>query len=225
MVRLASFNPAVSGPVDRQRKGLLAKVHMAPKALGMLDDDYRELLRRLTGRSSAKDCTNRELEAVVGEFVRMGFSATAVSAPRRPRAASPVANKARAMWISLHQLAAIDDPSESALEAFGRRQLGVDRLQWADERQGFRLIEALKAMAERHGWDQRTPARATMAERIRLLKDRLVGAQLAKLDALGATLDGPIVGARDGWTIAQLEGAARELAIRLHDLEAHARPN
>ena len=56
--------------------------------------------------------------------------------------------------VSLHQLGVVRDPSEGALESFGRRQLGVDRLQWADEGQAYRLIEALKAMAERAGWKQ-----------------------------------------------------------------------
>ena len=44
--------------------------------------------------------------------------------------------------------------SESALEAFAARQLHVDRLQWADQAQVYKLIEALKAMAERAGWSQ-----------------------------------------------------------------------
>lgn len=220
MVRLASFNPAVAAPIDRERRGLLAKVHMAPKALGMLDDDYRELLRRVTGATSAKDCRNDQLEAVVAEFERMGFRSTAAPKPRAPVATSAVARKARAMWLSLHQLGAVSDPSEAALEAFGRRQFGVDRLCWADEREGFRLIEALKGMAERHGWDQRVPSRMPQPARIRLLKDRLVGAQLVALGELGVMPKGPIMAARDGWSVAQLESAARELALQLRDVKA-----
>lgn len=102
------------------------------------------------------------------------------------------------MWISLHQLGAIDDASEAALEAFGRRQLGVDRLQWADEREGFRLVEALKAIADRNGWDQHVPSRMATPARIRLLKDRLVGAQLARLAAMGQSPDGLIAAVRAG---------------------------
>ena len=74
--------------------------------------------------------------------------------------------------VSLHQLGVVRDPSEGALESFGRRQLGVDRLQWADEGQAYRLIEALKAMAERAGWDQNT-AGLEPAEAVAVLKDRL----------------------------------------------------
>ncbi|MBH0619352.1 regulatory protein GemA, partial [Salmonella enterica] len=160
MVRLASFNPAVPAAKDGRRRALLAKVHMAPKALGMLEEDYRHLLHRITGKSSAKDCNLGQLDDVVREFERLGFkSSAAAPRPRKARADHPVAAKARALWVSLHHLDAIDDPSEDALETFGKRQLGVDRLQWADQSEGYRLIEALKAMAERHGWSQAVPSR------------------------------------------------------------------
>lgn len=58
------------------------------------------------------------------------------------------------MWISLHQLGVVRNAEETALEAFAARQLHVERLQWADQGQVYKLIEALKAMAERAGWSQ-----------------------------------------------------------------------
>src|SRR3546814_16890334 len=51
-------------------------------------------------------------------------------------------------------LGVVRDPSESALEAFAARQLNVEQLQWADQGRVYKLIEALKAMAERAGWSQ-----------------------------------------------------------------------
>lgn len=202
-----------------QRRMLLAKVHIGRKAIGIAEDDYRALLVRITGARSAKDCDAGQLVQVLAEFERMGFhSGPAVT--RRAPAGSAVARKARAMWISLYQLGAITDPSEKALEAFGRRQLHVDRLQWADERQGFRLIEALKAIADRNGWDQAVPARVPSAERIRVLKDRLVAAQLARLAAAGAAASGPIAADRADWSTKRLESAAAELAARIRDASA-----
>lgn len=131
MLRLVADNSAPPAGADRHRRALLGKVHIAAKTLAMHDEDYRTLLRRVAGVDSAKDCTVRQLGDVVAEFERLGFKASRSPASRQ-RATHPVAAKARALWISLHQLGAIDDPSEAALEAFGRRQLGVDRLQWAD---------------------------------------------------------------------------------------------
>lgn len=201
-------------PVDDERRAMLAKVHIARKALAILDDDYRALMERLTGRRSAKDCDDHQLAILIAEFERMGWR-TSGGKTRRAVGGSQTVRKARAMWISLYQLGAIEDGSDAALDAFGRRQLRVDRLAWADEREGFRLIEALKAMADRNGWDQRVPSRLATVDRIRLLKDRLVGAQLAKLEAAGVIVTGPLVADRAEWSAKRLESAAAELAGRL----------
>jgi hypothetical protein len=202
----------------------MATVHIARKQLGMVEEDYRAMLQRITGLGSAKDCNDRQLGAVMAELERMGFRSPARTAVQRSPATGGVARKARAMWISLGQLGAIDDPSEARLEAFGKRQLGVERLQWADERQGFRLIEALKAMANRHGWDQSVSSRLPGRERIRILKDRLISAQLARLAAAGVVVTGPLAADRDGWSDKRLQGAAAELAIRIRDLKASHDP-
>lgn len=163
-----------------ERKRLLGAVHMGAKALGMAEDDYRAMLVRVTGKASAGQCNVAQLRLVLNELQRMGFHN-----PRRDRvkrAAHPVAKKARALWLGLYALGAIDDPSERALEVLGKKQLGVDRLHWADQSQSAPLIEALKGMAERHGWDQRLPPKLTSEQRGRLLTERLVARLLEKLN-------------------------------------------
>ncbi|WEK38661.1 MAG: regulatory protein GemA [Candidatus Brevundimonas colombiensis] len=141
-------------------RAAIAKVKIAAKELGLDDDTYRAMLARITGQSSAAHCSEAQLARVLDEMKAKGWKPRIVQGGRKgPRskvqpAQSRMAKKARAMWISLHQLGAVRDPRESALEAFGRRQLGVDKLVWADEGQAYRLIEALKAMAERAGWGQ-----------------------------------------------------------------------
>ena len=142
-------------------RAALIRVQIARRELRLDDGTYRAMLERLTGRTSSADCTEAQLDAVVAEMKAKGWkpkaaaSKPAAKAPhRRKVASSPMARKARAMWISLYQLGAVRDPSERALERFGRRQLGVDRLEWADQGDAYRLIEALKAMAERAGWSQ-----------------------------------------------------------------------
>ncbi|WP_052730444.1 gp16 family protein [Sphingomonas sp. SRS2] len=169
MAKIRSHNTSVAP----DRRALLGKVHLASKALGLDDDDYRAVLERITGKRSAGQCDAGQLVAIVAEFERLGFRSQVRATTRPGPASHPIARKARAMWISLHQLGAINDPSERALEAFCKRQVGVDRLHWANHAQGFRLIEALKAMAERHGWHQDVPSGLSAAERTELLKDRL----------------------------------------------------
>lgn len=175
-------------------RAALAKVHIAKKELGLDDAAYRAMLERITGRTSAKDCTEGQLGKVLDELKAKGWKPTLKVVSGNPGAAvrrgapasSPVAKKARAMWISLHQLGAVRDPSESALEAFGRRQLGAEKLQWANQSHGYRLIEALKAMAEREGWDQDVAGLPPGTDLVKFLRGGLVKAQAKKLGRPGS---------------------------------------
>ncbi len=138
------------------RVRMIAAVHVGAKNLGLDDATRRKVMQRVTGLSSSSEMTAGQLALVLDEYKRLsGAKAPAVRpAGRRRPADHPVAGKARALWISLHQLGVVRDASDSALEAFARRQLQVEVFQWADQGLGYKLIEALKAMAERHGWSQ-----------------------------------------------------------------------
>ena len=172
----ASFAP------DPQRRVMIAKIKMAQKALDFDDGDYRALLGRVTGKASCTAMTIAELGQVLDAFKRLGW-APAVSARKPAPADHPAARKARAMLISLGLLGVIRNTSEAALEAFARRQIGAERLQWADQSQVYKLIEAMKAIAERHGWKQDV---AGLADPIWTLKYRLCAAILRRLIAAGA---------------------------------------
>jgi hypothetical protein len=180
--RAAAAAPAFQfDAANQRRRRLLAMVHIARKQLRLDDDKYRQVLFDHTGYLSAGDCTEAQLAAALDAFKAMGFRSAA--APKGPKPASHKgAGKARAMWISLYHLGAVTDPSERALEAFAQRQLGCDRLQFANQSHLFPLIEALKGMAERHGWDQRLDG-VKPAAKVMTLKRRLVEAILAKLQA------------------------------------------
>lgn len=202
---------------DGVRRRLLATVHVASKQLGMEKDDYRDLLKRLTGQSSAGDCSHAELHRVIAEMERLGFRGKGRPG-RRPNAAShPIAKKARALWIGLHALGALEDASERALEAFGKRQLGIDRLHWADQSQASALIEALKAWAEREGWMQAVPAKLSSAERGRLLCERLIGVIVMRLAEHGGPVR-PIAPAALSDTA--LHDAIAELGAQLREAKA-----
>lgn len=151
-------------PANPRRRAMLAKIHVAKKQLQLDEDDYRQILLDETGRTSAGDCTEAELERAIKRFEALGFKPLPKAGPVANRPAQhPVARKARALWISLYHLGAVDKPSEQALEAFAKRQLKCERLVWADQRQGFKLIEALKAMAVRHGWPQTDASGAALS--------------------------------------------------------------
>lgn len=182
--------PAQFNPANRRRRAMLARIHVARKQLRLDEDDYRQILLDATGRSSAGDCTEAELERALKQFEAKGFKplpkAGSTTPANRP-AQHPVARKARALWISLYHLGAVRSPDEKALEAFAKRQLGCERLVWANQSQGYRLIEALKAMAERHGWSQ-VDANGN-AWSVPKLKEHLCEAIVARLKAAGEIPD------------------------------------
>lgn len=175
---------------DKTRNLLLAKVHLAKKQLGLDDDAYEGVLMRVAGVTSAKHCTLPQLRLVVEDFTRRGFTSQARKSGQPRRADHALARKARVMWISLSHLCAVrEDPdaairADKGLEAFARRQLGCERFQWADQNQGDRLVEALKAIAQRHGWDQ-SQAKLAKVHYVHALKVRLCFAILAKLQRAG----------------------------------------
>jgi phage gp16-like protein len=231
----AMARPLVAKPrfaPDPARRAMIAKIHLAKKELGFDETDYRALLSRVTGKASAADLTIGELGRVLDELALLGWSphagARKGARPGRPaRADHPAARKARALFLSLGLMGVIRNPSEAALEAFARRQLGTERLQWADQAQVYKLIEAMKAIATREGWDQNV---AGLADPIWTLKMRLCGAILRRLVAAGvmppeetvATVAAAVLG-RAGAVIdlsdRDLEMIARHLGDRL---AAHA---
>lgn len=172
---------ATFDPSQQHRRSMLAKIHVARKELNIVEDDYRQILLDQTGLLSAKDCTDAQLHKVLDALKAKGFKPKSRS-PRtgQSRADHPMARKARALWLSLHHLGAVRNPDEGALEAFACRQLKVDRLQWSNQSQGYKLIEALKDMAAREGWPEAKSGLAILP-----LQRSLVTAILRKLVARG----------------------------------------
>lgn len=205
------------------RRAMLAKIHLAAKELGLDEELRRDVIEQVTGHRSSADCSDAQLDQVLAAFKARGWKPKVVSGGKagaapaskavRRAADHPVARKARAMWISLHQLGVVRDPSERALEAFAKRQLGVAALQWADQGQGFRLIEALKKMALRAGWEQDLTG-VGPERQVFMLKARLVNAQLEQLGRPSLTVL--------GLSVADLDRKAKELAVEIHAALAEA---
>lgn len=145
--------PAQFDRAAQHRRALMAKIHVARKQLAIDEDDYRQLLLDETRQTSLTQCDEAGLERVVTRLKTLGFKPLP-SRFGKPTAQHPMAKKARALWISLYHLGVVRNGSEEALEAFAKRQLGCERLVWARQSDSYKLIEALKQMAERAGWRQ-----------------------------------------------------------------------
>ncbi|WP_337846224.1 regulatory protein GemA [Sphingomonas sp.] len=213
-----------AAPVSAHRRSMIGKVHVAKRELGLIEDDYRSILLAETGQISLTTCSDAQIAKLLDRLKSQGFT------PKKAvRAADhPGAGKARALWISLGQLGAIENASEQALEAFARRQMGCDRLQFANQRQIYKLVEALKAIAERHGWDQKLDGIATAAAVV-VLKRRLIDAQMTRLrdaDWVGAdwcavraarAFAGVEVQSFLGATLTELDSIAQALGTAIAD--------
>jgi phage gp16-like protein len=144
-------------PQTDTRRRDLAQIHLALKQIGLCDADHRALLQQLHGVDSSSKLNARQRGQYIAHLKKLGFK------PAPPKAkvqanidrrldTSPEMRKARAIWLMLHAIGIVRDPSESALVAWGKRMGKVDALQW--QRRPDMLVEGLKTWAMRHlpGW-------------------------------------------------------------------------
>ena len=136
-------------------------IHVLKGKLSLSDDDYRALLIQLTGHSSSKAMTQAQRRTVREHLQRlaahMGIEQPATRQRPLPdaafakakAAASPRERKVWALWHQLHRDGLVDNPSAAALNAWVKRQVGVDALRFCTGPQLDTLIEALKAWGDR----------------------------------------------------------------------------
>jgi phage gp16-like protein len=138
----------------------LAAIHVLKAQLQLTDDDYRALLRTLTGKDSAKLLDERQRDALrqhlQGLAERAGVAKTTRARPytaerfaERKAATPPKERKVWALWHQLHRDGKISDNSAHALNAWVFRTVQVSALVWCTDAQVVTLIESLK------NWHQR----------------------------------------------------------------------
>ena len=138
----------------QRRQRLIQLIHVGKSDLSIDDDTYREILQRIGKKSSAAELTIPELEKVLEHMKHSGFKVRSKKKapqenPSRPLAQDLESKKIRALWLFLHELGAVKNPSEAALAAYVKRIAGVDALQWISGEQAERLIETMKKWAMR----------------------------------------------------------------------------
>lgn len=132
-------------------------IHVARQQTGMDDDTYRAMLHDRFGVASSKDMDWKQRKQLLDYFKTQGFKVRstgkatgAVKAkPSRALADDAESRKIRSLWILLHELGAVRNPSEEALAVYVKRLTKVDALQWVNGEQARTLIETLKKWAMR----------------------------------------------------------------------------
>ena len=131
------------------KRPLLAKVHIAKSQLKLDDEQYRDILRRVTGKESAAKCRYSELVDLVNEFKGLGWKTPRKKAFRR--APSDPVKKIYALWGELQATGAVQSTDKTALDAFVRKHTGIDSVQWLLPAQQQKIIEILKQWLKRVG--------------------------------------------------------------------------
>lgn len=132
-----------------QHAQLIRQVHTAKRDLGLDDDTYRKTLARFAaGKTSSKECSVAELQAVVEHFHESGWPRPGAAA-RKPL--TPTQKKMWALWQTLADQGKVKNRRMRGLLAWiaGQTENRVERLEWLTAAQEHTLIESLKAWADR----------------------------------------------------------------------------
>ena len=141
-----SLQPTASNlpPGDaEQRRGLLARVHIAKKDLGLQDVKYREILEARCNKKSAADLTIPQLEDLVQYFLWFGW---------KPGVRRTLPRETKSQVLALRErviaIAAKIENGENRLKGLCKKFCKVECIEWCWEVGPLkRLIAALEKIA------------------------------------------------------------------------------
>ncbi len=131
------------------KRPLLAKIHIAKTQLNLDDEQYRDIVRRITGKDSAAKCRYSQLIDLINEFKALGFKSPRKKAFRQTEQSA--VKKIYALWGKLQALEAVQSTDKTALDAFVKKYTGIDSVQWLQPAQQQKIIEILKQWIKRIG--------------------------------------------------------------------------
>ncbi|KAF7600607.1 MAG: hypothetical protein CGU28_03215 [Candidatus Dactylopiibacterium carminicum] len=147
---------ATTSSDDRIR--LIRLIHVGRRELAMDENTYRSIIREKTrgAHDSAADCSVTQLERVIAHLKSAGFkvkvNASAGTQRRggnRAMADDDQSRMIRGIWLELHGMGIIRDPSEQAMAAFVCRHTKIEALQWLSSKQASSVIEHMKKWRNR----------------------------------------------------------------------------
>lgn len=130
----------------------IAAIHTGLSHLGIEGEVKRDLYLLITGKSGLTTMSATEMSAVLAELHRLGFKTSQSRSSGRKVLSGKYAHKLQALWIAGYNLGVFRKRDDAALEAFVKRQTGLERerfLHHGDD--AARVIEALKGWLAREG--------------------------------------------------------------------------
>lgn len=128
---------------------LIKLIHIGKSKLAMDEDTYRAMLVQIGNATSTTQMSISKLEAVLEHLKKCGFKIVPKKAGTLKRADDAQSKKIRALWLTLHDLGEVKDPSEYALSRYVKRITKVDHLSWINSVQASQVIETLKKWIDR----------------------------------------------------------------------------
>ncbi|TDX60780.1 uncharacterized protein DUF1018 [Methylosinus sp. sav-2] len=126
----------------------VAMLHVAKKQLGLDDETYRSILKKVGGAESAAELDRYGYEEALAEFKRLGFRATSPNRSfglRRGMATPEQVGLIRKLWT---EWAAGEEP-EKGLDAWLERSFHVSALRFLPADKAGKAINGLRAMLRR----------------------------------------------------------------------------
>ena len=119
---------------ERQRKGLLAKVHIAYKEIGYDEYIYKEILSVRYGKGSARDMSVAELEDLVAYFKHLGWKQKssklkAQSSKRNERRKYQTEQLRERAWALAEEI----ENGAKRLAGLAKKICGAERIEWCHE--------------------------------------------------------------------------------------------
>ena len=130
-------------PQNVYRNSLIKLIHVARRDLNLDETNYRAILFAQGGNESLSAMPVDGMKKVLDYLKAQGFKVRTTKTDRK-QATGKDASKVRALWLFLHELGAVRDPSEAALTAYVKRIAKVDDVQWMRGVRVESVIESLK---------------------------------------------------------------------------------
>ncbi|MBG6240413.1 MAG: regulatory protein GemA [Candidatus Symbiopectobacterium sp. Clec_Harlan] len=137
------------------RQKYLQLIYIAAHNLKLDDTTYRQMLHRLTGKTSAKALNIGQLAQVLNALKAKSFRIQPTQPTTKKQTDRPQLQKMQALWQAMADEGIVRDASAKALAHFVKRETGCDSPYWLDSQQASQIIEKLKQ------WQKRV-ARATL---------------------------------------------------------------
>ena len=141
-----------------KKSKLIQLIHVGKTQLGLDDELYREVLESCTGKTSSKDMTIQQLDAVLNRLKQLGFTVESKEKTGVSNLADDAKSKLiRHLWLQLHQAGQVRNGSEKALAKFVENKVGVSALQFLSTKNADMIITHLRQWCKRSGVERIDP--------------------------------------------------------------------